>query len=136
MLKKVSGARLTPAEFRAVLKPEGMCLACEQLGEYQRALVQSLVRTLEAGDPPSVHEAYFRGDGLCLPHLRLALGVVDDRVTAKSLAEHFLKGIQASAKELEGFLAASTDTTASSPVTAAAEVWMRAVERFSGRLGT
>src|SRR5438128_1781603 len=69
MLEKATGARLTPAELRVLLKPEGMCLACEQLGEYQRALVQSLVRTLESGDPPSAREAYFRRDGLCLPHL-------------------------------------------------------------------
>ena len=61
--------------------------------------------------------------------------VVDDRATAKPLAEHFLKGVQACATELERFLASSRDSTSAAPQTAAPEVWMRAVERFSW-LGT
>jgi hypothetical protein len=113
-----------------------MCLACEQLGEYQRAVVRGLVRTLESGDPSSVRAAYFRGDGLCLPHLRLAFGVVDDRDTASALGQRFLKGIESCATGLERVLASSADAATAPPAATPDEVGMRAVERFSGRLGT
>lgn len=90
LLGKARRARLRPAEFRTLLKPEGMCLACEQLGDYQRAVVHSLIRMLESVETGAVREAYFQGDGLCLPHLRLGLGVVDDRDTATAVVQHFL----------------------------------------------
>jgi hypothetical protein len=112
-----------------------MCLACEHLGEYQRALVRGVVRTLESRDPRAVCDAYFKADGFCLPRPRLALGVVDDRATAKSLAEHFLKGIQASATELGRVVAPSTNTSSASAENIPSGL-MRAVERFAGRLGT
>jgi hypothetical protein len=135
LLSKAGGARLTPAAFRRLLKPEGMCLACEQLGEYQRVLVRSFARTLEAGDPPSIREAYVAGDGLCLPHLRLALGLMDDRDTANALAQHFLISIRSCATGLERFLAASASPASLSPASTPPDVRMRAVERCSGRLG-
>lgn len=132
---KPRAERFTAADLRALLKPEGMCLACEQLGEYQRAIVHGLVRTLESNDPPSVREAYFRGDGLCLPHLRLALGTVEDRQIATSLARHFLNGIHAIALDLEAFLAsANADPASSTPRSSDAS--RRAVERFTGRPGS
>lgn len=127
--------RLTAPEMRALLKPDGMCLACEQLGEYQRAVVQGLVRTLESNDPPSFREAYFRGDGLCLPHLRPALGVVEDREIANSLARHFLGGIHAITVDPEAFLKAARHVTAAS-LPASSDACRRAIERFTGRLGS
>jgi hypothetical protein len=132
---KPRAERLTAAEMRALLKPEGMCLACEQLGEYQRAIVLGVVRTLESNNPPVVREGYFRGDGLCLPHLRLALGAVEDRQIATSLAHQFLGGIQAIAVDLEAFVNAVNAATASS-TPASSDACRRAVERFTGRLGS
>lgn len=132
---KSRAVRLTAAEMRALLKPEGMCLACEQLGEYQRAIVHGLVSALESNNPPLVRETYFRGAGLCLPHLRLALSAVEDRQIATSLARHFLGGIHALAVDLGAFLNAVNATTASS-TPASSDPCRRAVERFTGRLGS
>ena len=136
LLEKARRSRFTPAEFRTLLRPEGMCLACEQLGDYQRAVVQTLVRALEAREMTAIKKTYFEGEGLCLPHLRLGLGVVDNRETAAALVEHFLKGVEAVARDLETFLASPPAATAAPGEAPGAPAWERAVERFSGRLGS
>jgi hypothetical protein len=83
--------------FRALLKPDGMCPACERINEDQRAMVRAIVSALSASEARAV---YRTGAGLCLPHLRLALGIVDDPSASSCLVTHFLRGI-------ESFVAAS-----------------------------
>jgi len=127
------GRRLSGKRFRALLEPRGGCLACEQLEAYQRAVIGGLVRTLAAGDPPAVREAYHGGDGLCLPHLRTALDVADDPGTADLLTEQFCDQLRALAGRLEAFLEARSRDSAGRG-TSETDVWLRAAERFSGRL--
>ena len=91
--------RYTPGHqaFRALLKPDGMCPACERINEDQRAMVRAIVSALSA---PEARVVYRTGAGLCLPHLRIALGIVDDPSASSCLVTHFLRGI-------ESFVAAS-----------------------------
>lgn len=127
------GSRPGRGRFRALLKPSAGCLACQQLGEYERAVTGGLVRTLSSGEPPTVREAYLRGDGLCLPHLRIALDVAEDPDTADLLTEHFCDQLQALAGRLDAFLEAHTADGAVRR-TVDPDAWLRAAERFSGRL--
>ncbi len=126
--------RVAPAAFRTLLKPEGMCVACEQLGEYQRAIAQALVRTLASGAPPAIHDSYLRGDGLCLPHLRLALGLAHHVDTERLLKKHFLGRLEALSRELADFREGAASGAAGEKK--GSDAWLRAVERFAGRLGT
>jgi hypothetical protein len=125
---------LSPRRLRALLRPEGACLACEELGEYQRAVVGSLVRALASGAPSALVDTYFRGDGLCLPHLRLALGLTEYGDTIDQLAAHFLSRIQRLTTELEAFLKAFAQDGLLGEKSQS-DVWRRAAERFAGRLG-
>lgn len=125
--------RLGPAAFRALLKPEGICLACEQLDEYQRSIAQTLVSTLASGEPPGIRDAYLRGDGLCVPHLRLALSVAHHADTERLLTRHFLDRLDALSRELAWF---REEVSNGAVAGAESDVWRRAVERFTGRLST
>jgi hypothetical protein len=120
--------------FRALLVLRGSdCLACEQIGEYERAVATSLIEGLGPAGPPALHVAFERSDGLCLPHLRIALDLGPSPEVFDALAERFLASLDALVLELEQFL--STEATGRerrSPE--GAEVWLRAAERFAGRL--
>jgi hypothetical protein len=120
--------------LRALLKLRADCLACEHLGDYEQAVVGGLVRTLASGEPATVREAYLHGDGLCLPHFRLALDLADRRDAVELLSERFLAGLEVLATELEAFLDAHTPGGADR-AKADSDIWLRAAERFAGKLG-
>ena len=119
------------SRFRDLVEPRGGCLACRQLGAYERAAIGGLVGTLASGEPPSVMTAYVGGPGLCLPHLRVALDLTDHPGTADLLREQVLKRLRALSDELEVFLAAHTP---GGPDQGRADfdVWLRAAEQFAG----
>lgn len=125
--------RPQPSRLRALLEPRGDCLACEQLGGYETAVVGALVRTLASGKPPTVRQAYLNGDGVCLPHLRTALDLADRPPAAELLAGHFLNGLRTLADQLGAFLDAHTPASPRRQ-RPDADVWLRAVERFVGSL--
>lgn len=127
------GHRSRRRGFRALLEARGACLACQQLGEYERAVIGGLVRTLTSGEPPTVRDAYLRGDGLCLPHLRIALDLTDHPGTIDLLSGRFRDSLRALAVELEVFLQAHTPNGAGQGKSDS-DVWVRAAERFAGRL--
>lgn len=125
--------RLGRRAFRALLRPEGGCLACEQLGDYERAVIGGLVEALTAGRPPEIREMYVHGDGLCLPHLCIALDRAGTSGTADLLRERFQSRLEALAAELEAFVEAHAPN-GSRQEKSHSDVWLRAVEQFSGRL--
>lgn len=125
---------LARRRFRTLLKPAGPCLACEQIAEHQRVEVVGLLDALGSGGRPSLVAAYRRSEGLCLPHLRLALELATDTATFDLLAGQFLGSLDALATGLETFLSsAADDHGAAAP--RARPVWFRAVERIAGSLG-
>lgn len=125
--------RLARRAFRALLRPEGGCFACEQLGDYERAVIGGLVETLTAGEPPTIRETYVQGDGLCLPHLRIALDRAGNSATADLLRERFQSRLESLAAELEAFVEAHTPN-GSEREKSDSDVWLRAVEQFAGRV--
>lgn len=74
--------------FRALLKPHGMCPACDVISGHQRATVRAIVESLST---TQARAEYLTGGGLCLPHLRLALGVVEEPSAADCMIAHFLR---------------------------------------------
>jgi hypothetical protein len=119
--------------FRALLEPRGACLACEQIGEYEQAVATSLIEALGPAGPPALHTAFERSDGLCLPHLRIALDLGPRPEVFDALAGRFLASLDALVVKLEHFLSTEADERESrSPVVA--DVWLRAVEQFAGRM--
>jgi hypothetical protein len=126
--------RRRPAAVRGLVKRDGECLACEQLGAHEQTVVRDLVRLLASGQPATIRETYLAGDGVCLPHLGAALDVADDRETSSLLTEHFLGRLRELVGELEAFREAAT-RDGSTPANAAPDPWVRAAERFAGKLG-
>lgn len=67
-----------------LLHPDGRCPLCRERDETERLLI----RTLEEGLAESADDfraAFRQSDGLCLPHLRLALCAIADAATADVL---------------------------------------------------
>ncbi len=123
--------RQSRSRFRHLLEARGGCLACQQLRDYEQAVIDGLIGTLTSGEPPSVRAAYVKGTGLCLPHLRVALDLADDPETADLLREQFLKHLRALSDELAAFLASHTPAGAARGP-ADSDVWLRAAEQFAG----
>ncbi len=70
------------------------------------------MHTLAPGKPDALRESYFGGDGLCLPHLRLALGLTEYRDAVGDLTRHFPSRLEGLATDLVTFLEASTPSGA------------------------
>jgi hypothetical protein len=69
--------------------PSGRCPACQVLAESEEMLVQTLLATLPQ---PAFREAYMASAGVCLPHLRQALGQVEDEPTFTVLRDVAIAG--------------------------------------------
>jgi hypothetical protein len=74
--------RSTPESLRkraetvlGTLKPRKRCPACEHRDELTRDLLSAFLEDLRS---PEMTEALRNSEGLCLPHLRLALGSIND----------------------------------------------------------
>jgi hypothetical protein len=67
------------------LAPHALCLICQHLSETEAMLIRTLLAVLL--DPP-FQNAYRTSSGLCLPHLRLALGQSNDEATFAFLRDH------------------------------------------------
>lgn len=59
----------------AAFTPRKRCPACEHRDELSRGILSALVEDLPT---PELKEALHASEGLCLPHLRLALGAADN----------------------------------------------------------
>jgi len=66
------------------LVPSGRCPACQVLAETEEMLIRTLLATLPE---PAFRDAYAGSAGLCLPHLRAALGQAGSEATFAILRE-------------------------------------------------
>jgi hypothetical protein len=76
--------RRPPDEARELLQPGGTCHLCRQRAETELLLIRTLAEGL-AETKDDFRAAFCRSDGLCLPHLRLALCTISDTATADLL---------------------------------------------------
>ncbi len=63
------------------------CPACELRRESERSLIRTLVASLDSADARAGYET---SDGLCIPHLRQALGQAKERENFACLRDHAL----------------------------------------------
>lgn len=63
------------------------CPACELRQESERSLIRTLVASLDGADARTGYET---SDGLCIPHLRRALGQAKERESFACLRDHAL----------------------------------------------
>jgi len=76
--------RRRPGEPCDLLQPDGRCPLCRERDETERLLIRSLGEGL-AETADDFRTAFRRSDGLCLPHLRLALCTITDSPTVDVL---------------------------------------------------
>lgn len=107
------------------------CVLCE----YEADVVQTSCRTLlEHIEGEDMRRAYEASDGLCLPHLRLAVG--GKETAASSLLMNIeRRRVGTLARECEGFVAKS-DYLNDEPLTPGeTTAWRRAARKLSGEGG-
>jgi hypothetical protein len=134
--RRTSLLRQTPKPARdmiekmlAALTPRKRCPVCEHRDEMTRSVLSALVKELEK---PEMTAALQASDGLCLPHLRLALEhVKESSVYEKLLAIHREKFESLSA-ELAEFIRKNDYRAAKEGFGKEGNAWLRAVGMIVG----
>lgn len=77
------GARRIGAALAARLAPRRRCIVCEVTHEAEQRYLEVLASSLISD--PRLLEAYQKSQGLCLPHVRMALAACDDPAVLREL---------------------------------------------------
>jgi hypothetical protein len=113
------------------LEPTGPCLVCQHLDEAEGRYIRILTGNF---NQPDVHDAFKESGGLCLPHVRQALGKF-----RRSDAETFLKLQrdiwQSLHSELEMFMRKYDIQHADEPMGVEGDSWRRAIRYLTGEAG-
>lgn len=118
----------------AKLTPQGRCLACCNLEEYERAVTWGLQRFLSSQEGDEALVQRFRNSsGLCLPHFRMALEEAEDRKAVETLIEVQRARMTALLAELEEYLRMHDYRYAHEPYGSEKDSWLRALKLFVGR---
>lgn len=113
------------------LVPHAECNVCEIGARAERTHVEWLVK--ECAEP-EFRDAFTASDGLCLPHLRAALEMTEDKATRAFLIATTLEKTEILAHQLSEYLRKHNWTYHDEPkLPAEQSAWLRAVEFFVGK---
>jgi hypothetical protein len=123
-------ARDTIANILQIISPRKRCPVCEHREEAIRMILSALLEELTKSE---MTDALQGSDGLCLPHLRLALEQVKDvSVLEKLLAIHREK-LENLKNELAEFIRKSDYQLIDKGFGAEGDAWLRAISIIAGR---
>ncbi|HET6823693.1 MAG TPA: DUF6062 family protein, partial [Anaerolineales bacterium] len=105
------------------------CPACEHREEQTRSLLSALAE--ELGTPEMV-EALRASDGLCLPHLRLALGFVKDDTAYETLLTLSRAKLESLRSELAEFIRKNDYQVIKEGFGTEGNAWLRAISLVVG----
>jgi len=129
---RLRGKRSSAAPLASRLRPSEGCPACTIRAQAERRYTDVLVVNI---DDARLAEAYASGDGLCLPHLALALEGVQDEPTLQSLLQPQLARYRAMLAELAEFIRKSDHRFRQEPLGPEGDVWLRAMNALVGGAG-
>jgi len=109
--------------------PRKRCPACEHLDEATRNILSALIEDLDVAD---LTEALQASDGLCLPHLRLALGYVKDASTCEKLLAIHREKLESLKTELGEFIRKNDYQAIKEGFGREGDAWLRAVSMITG----
>ncbi len=126
------GPRARQSGDRRPLVPTRECLVCRVLADTEAILVRTLLATLPE---PAFQDAYSDSSGLCLPHLRRAVGQAGDEVTFAMLRDATLVREERLLAELREIIRKHDYRFASEPAGAERGAAGRAVHHIAGAPG-
>ena len=113
----------------AAITPRKRCPACDHRDEFRRQTVSTLVEGLGA---PEVVEALQTSEGLCLPHLKLALEHVRDASACEQLLDIQRAKLEGLKTELGEFIRKSDYQVIGQGFGSEGDAWLRAVRMIVG----
>ena len=114
----------------AFLAPQQRCPACAHRDEVTRDLLSALAEDLSTSD---VQEALQASDGLCLPHLRLALGSANDDSVYETLLVIQRGKLEGLKHELAEFIRKNDYQASKEGFGSEGDAWLRAIAMIVGR---
>lgn len=108
------------------------CIFCREEKEAARRYIRVF---LDNFDDPELKIAYKNSFGLCLPHLRIALGECRNRQQAEEILALESGKLAALSAEVKDFLRKRDYRFSSEKTGAESDSWIRAVEKLSGKEG-
>lgn len=113
----------------AAITPRKHCPACEHRDEFRRQTISTLVESLAA---PEVVEALQASEGLCLPHLKLALEHVRDASVGEQLLKVHRAKLDGLKAELAEFIRKSDYQVIKEGFGSEGDAWLRAIRMIVG----
>lgn len=114
---------------KRALAPQAVCLACEDRDQTTEAVLSELVEALSGEEMAGALE---NSSGLCLPHLRGALELVQDPLSFRNLLSINRKKIAGLVYELSEFIRKSDYRFQAEGFQAEGDSWRRGVAFVSG----
>ncbi len=112
-----------------VLTPQKRCPACEHREELRRGLLSVLVEDLPT---PAMMEALQASEGLCLPHLGLAVGYVKDVAVYEMLLTLHTTKLESLRNELAEFIRKNDYQVIREGFGSEGNAWLRAIRMLVG----
>lgn len=126
-----------PAEAQTLIErmfsaftPRKRCPACEHRDKTTRTLLTVLMEEMKN---PEMTKALETSDGLCLPHLRLALEHVRDVSVCETLLTIHRQKLESLKGELEEFIRKNDYQFAEEGFGKEGDAWLRAISTVTGR---
>ena len=126
-LAQASGATLAER-----LCPQEQCPACTIHREAEESYAGLLASCL---NDERLYLAYAEGDGLCLPHLAMALEQVPDPKALERLVQPQLARYRAMLSDLSEYIRKCDHRFRSEPFGSEGDVWLRAMNALAGGAG-
>lgn len=111
-----------------VLSPEKPCPACALVYQNEQSNIDLL---LEHWDDETLNSAFTKSSGLCLPHLRMALGRTKDRKRFNQLQQVQLGIWQKLLSQLDEFIRKQDYRFSHEPLGEERDSWSRAIDLVS-----
>lgn len=123
-------ARDTLAKMLQIILPHKRCPACEHRDEAIRTILSALLEELRKSE---MTDALRASDGLCLPHLRLALEQVRDGSVLDKLLTIQREKLENLRDELAEFIRKSDYQLIDKGFGREGDAWLRAIDLVAGR---
>jgi uncharacterized protein DUF6062 len=130
MLKRIpEQVRNVVERMLYALTPQKQCPACQHRDEITHLTLAELVKELEA---PEIADALQKSDGLCLPHLRLALEQVKSVLACEKLLTIHREKLEGLKAELAEFIRKNDYHFIEEGFGKEGDAWLRAVGMIAG----
>lgn len=129
---RLRGRAATGVPLANRLKPEEPCPACTVQKKAERDYAALLVASI---DDERLASAYASSDGLCLPHLAMALEHVTDEVTLKRILEPQVERYRTMLADLSEYIRKCDHRFRGEPFGPEGDVWLRVMNTMAGGAG-